>query len=159
MNAPTNDNSEADYDPVKIRVIRPETGDARYALINTYRAGLADGATVAWTRTLDALRQMRPNETEERQLILTLLLTLGLFLHGSDRERVAAGGIPNYDASYPIFLNSGLSTRIGDTARALGLNIDDLVSLIVDTWMSAACDFDGLPVLPDAVESLLPKVD
>lgn len=159
MNEPVNDNSEADYDPAKIRVVRPETGEARRALINTYRAGLADGATVAWTRTLDALRQMRPDETEERQLILALLLTLGLFLHGSDRERVAAGGIPNYDSSYPIFLNSGLSMRVGDTARALGLSIDDLVSLIVDAWMSAACDFDGLPVIPDAVQSLLPEVD
>ena len=102
---------------------------------------------------------MRPSETEERQLILTLLLTLGLFLHGSDRERVAAGGIPNYDTSHPIFLNNGLGSRINDTARALDLSTDDLVSLIVDAWMSAVCDFDGLPELPGASASLRPETE
>ena len=151
-----NDNSEADYDPAKIRVIRPETGEARYALINTYRAGLADGATVAWIRTLDALRQMRPDETEERQLIIALLLTLGLFHYEADRERIIAGETPNSEAGWPILLHGNLGLRIGPTARALGLDPDDLVSLIVDAWMSAACDFDGLPVIPDAVGSLRP---
>jgi hypothetical protein len=154
LNTPENDNFENAYDPGKIRVIRPETGEARYALINTYRLGLADGATVAWTRTLDEFRQMRPEETEERRLILALFLTLGLFHQGSDRERIAAGEIPNSDAWHPVLLNSGLGSRVWDTARAHGMSADDLVSLIVDAWMSATCDFDGLPVFPDALGSL-----
>jgi len=73
-----------------------------------------------------------------------VLLSLGLF--GADgREGPYVDVPPDMEGCMPCLVRPEIGLRLPAAADHFGLTVDDLVSRVLDAWMTAACDFDGIP--------------
>jgi hypothetical protein len=129
------------YSALHIKPLITPDHPARRALLDAYRAGLAEGPAVAWTRAM-AMRDRFPHQGDDYSSRI-LLLTLGLFSI-EDREALKQGRYPNPIGDHRVWTG----TRLARAASVFGLSTDELASRVLEAWVSAACDMDGEPA-PD----------
>lgn len=135
-----------EYSTLDIKPLIAPDHPTRRALLDTYRAGLAEGPAAAWTRAMAMMRDRFPHQGEHYSRRI-LLLTLGLFSI-EDREALKQGRYPNPIGDHPVFVGVWTGTRLARAASVFGLSTDELASRVLEAWVSAACDMDGEPA-PD----------
>lgn len=122
----------------------PWPGQAtRMALIRTYRHGLRTSPARAWEDTLALARERFP-AVEVPALRKMLLLQLGLFALDAG-ERRDPDAPPNTEGYMPCLMCPAVTLRLYSAARHFGVSVDELVCRVTDAWLTAACDFDGVP--------------
>lgn len=133
-----------------IRVLARPSNPVRLQMVEAYRNGLAKGVGHGWRDAFAVARERFP-DVEDDSLAKILLLALGLF--GSNAyERLRTGEPPDPGDGLPLIVSPFFYLTANTAARHFGISADELITRVLSAWFQAACDMDGKPVDPVAIE-------
>jgi hypothetical protein len=141
-----------EYPELTIRVLARPSNPVRKQMVEAYRNGLAKGVGHGWRDAFAVARERFPH-VEDASLAKILLLALGLY-DSSVYDRLRTGEPPDPGDGVPLLVSPFVYGTAETSARHFGISADELITRVLSAWFRAACDMDGKPVDPVAIEEL-----